>query len=191
MTTSILPLEASDLPALQILYRSSAAYSTTSYYAVTTSSRGSTSTHTLPDSFHLKLTMLHNQPTVTGGSWIPEESDLNRYKTYLAHVLSFKAVSTSGDITGIIITDYESWNNSAKVYEFIVDKSVHRSGNGKKLMSAVIENAKTRDITRIVCETQTRNTRAISFYLKMEFTLDAVDVSFYGPDDLDKQDVAV
>ncbi|KAJ3009020.1 UNVERIFIED_CONTAM: hypothetical protein HDU68_002856 [Siphonaria sp. JEL0065] len=184
--------ESSDLASLQDLYRSSSPYSTTSYYVTTVNSSKTDPTSTLPDSIAISLTLKHNQPPVTGGDkWIPEQPDLDRYAKLLPSSLSFKAVTAQNEIIGIILGDPEPWNSTIKIWEFIVDKSVQRSGVGKRLMEAVIEKARSLGVTRIVCETQTRNVRALGFYFKMGFTMDAVDVSFYGVDDLETQDVGV
>ena len=44
---------------------------------------------------------------------------------------------------------------------------------------------------RLVLETQTTNAPAIRFYRALGFTLDSVDISLYGDDDLARGEVAV
>ncbi|KAI9335482.1 hypothetical protein BDR26DRAFT_936439 [Obelidium mucronatum] len=214
MSFKIAALTVSDLSALKDLYQTSAAYTTDSYYVTTVCSNpSSVDRGELPESLSFSLVLKHNQQLVSGGdSWIPDDSDLIRYASFLSSNLCFKATLDStdaekegdSDIIGLIIVSVDPWNSSAKVWEFIVDKAHQRSGVGKRLMESVIEAVKkTRQqgrgegvaavsvVDRIVCETQTRNIKALSFYFKMGFTLDAVDTSFYSVDDLAKQDVAV
>ncbi|KAJ3069266.1 hypothetical protein HDU98_007669 [Podochytrium sp. JEL0797] len=185
-------LAPSDLPVLQDLHRISAEYSTGSYYVVSkTESEHTDASLDLPETVSFNLQLKHNQPPLTGVEWVPESTDLERYTGFLPDRLSFKA--THGfEIVGMIIASVEEWNSSVKVWELIVDKRYQRSGAGKLLMAAVVAAAKARSgVSRIVCETQTRNVRALSFYLKSGFCMEAVDMSLYGLDGLAKQNVAV
>jgi ribosomal protein S18 acetylase RimI-like enzyme len=60
------------------------------------------------------------------------------------------------------------------------------------LMDKLKEKSKSDlSLTLIVCETQTKNTPAIKFYISQGFQLDGIDVSYYGDDGLKNQNVAI
>jgi ribosomal protein S18 acetylase RimI-like enzyme len=58
-------------------------------------------------------------------------------------------------------------------------------------MQALIQAAKQKSIPMIRCETQNKNVPAIKFYLKQQFHFDGLEITFYRPDGLAKQDCAV
>ncbi|KAJ3138800.1 hypothetical protein HK100_012260 [Physocladia obscura] len=185
----------SDLAILQELHRSNGPYTTTSYYVVSASatpnsSDGNTS---VPQSLTFQLSLKHNLPQKTGGNRIPDRTELELYKTFLSHSVSFKAIAAdnSSKIVAMIVASIELWNKTVKVWEFIVDRRHQRSGIGQNLLDAVIRTACAKEIDRVVCETQNNNYPALQFYFKNGFSLDAVDTSFYHANDLERQDVAV
>lgn len=58
-------------------------------------------------------------------------------------------------------------------------------------MSAVEAHARDEGLRCIVCETQSSNVPAIRFYRALGFTVDAVDLSLYSNDDIERGEVAV
>jgi len=58
-------------------------------------------------------------------------------------------------------------------------------------MSKVIERAMADGFRCIVCETQTTNFPAISFYKKMGFEIDGLDLSYYTNDDVAQEEIAI
>jgi len=92
---------------------------------------------------------------------------------------------------GIALCEPQQWNSSLHIHEFHVASDFHRQGIGRALMAAVEEHARAEGMRRLVLETQTTNAPAIRFYRALGFTLDSVDISLYGDDDLARGEVAV
>jgi ribosomal protein S18 acetylase RimI-like enzyme len=58
-------------------------------------------------------------------------------------------------------------------------------------MEALILRSRQAMLRAIFCETQTTNVRAISFYRKMGFTLDGLNITFYSNDDYPDNEIAL
>jgi ribosomal protein S18 acetylase RimI-like enzyme len=91
----------------------------------------------------------------------------------------------------IAVCEPRQWNSSLHVHEFHVAPDFQRMGIGPALMEAVEEHARAEGMRRLVLETQSVHAPAIRFYRALGFTLDAVDISLYGSDDLARGEVAV
>jgi ribosomal protein S18 acetylase RimI-like enzyme len=94
-------------------------------------------------------------------------------------------------LIGIALADIQGWNLALWIHEFHVAQEYQGQGIGIRLMNAIIEQARSTDARIIVCETQNTNGRAIRFYRKMGFKLEAVDVSLYASDDSAKDEIAI
>jgi ribosomal protein S18 acetylase RimI-like enzyme len=92
---------------------------------------------------------------------------------------------------GTALCEPQQWNASLYVHGFHIAPDFHRKGIGRALMAAVEAHARVEGMRCVVCETQTTNAPAIRFYRAMGFTLDGVDISLYGNDDLVRGEVAV
>ncbi|KAI8611362.1 acyl-CoA N-acyltransferase [Chytriomyces sp. MP71] len=183
-----------DVEPIIELYRTSAAYSSSSSYAVALTSSPPNAGSRLPESINFSLTLKHNLTTpCNGGGWIPDLRHVQAAKGRVREGISFKATLSEVDTktVGLILCSIDAWNGSVKVWDFVVDRTVQRQAIGRRLMQAVIEKAKTLNLRTIVCETQNRNVNALQFYCKMGFRIEAVDTSLYSASDLETQDVAL
>lgn len=220
------------VPPLEVLRKLMNGYETTQVYRATRFS----SVGSLPTSVSLFLA-LEELPTpkfVLHDSYLSEE-DVERYTSYLADGLCVGAKSSSSsgseELVGFLFANFSTWNKTIHVWELQVARSVepnwnhvstalmslncrsHRGNNiGRKMMTWLEENAVNRfpSARALVCETQSINVPAISFYLKTGFTFDGIDISvrtefrtlslvasltsgkqFYENDDIEKDNVAI
>lgn len=177
-------LDALDEPLLR---RIIAGYSTTEVYQVIRSES--------PDaiSFALHLTTLE-QPLVKHYPLDAAGVDYYRGLVIAGHAFGAFAGDASGEADtciGIALCDPQPWNRTLIVQEFHIAPEYHRRGVGRALMAAVEAHARALGMRCILCETQNTNVPAIRFYRALGFTLDGLDISLYGNDDLARGEVAV
>jgi len=143
-----------------------------------------------PDTFRFDLRLAAlEQPFVK--RYPPLDStDLQRYRDLAAAGQAFGAFEGETCV-GIALCESQRWNNSLSVWEFHIAPEFRRQGAGRALMAAVEAHARDEGLRCIVCETQTTNVPAIRFYRALGFTVDAVDVSLYANDDIERSEVAL
>lgn len=138
--------------------------------------------------FELRLTPLE-QPFVK--RYPPLDStELQRYRGLAATGNAFGAFEGETCV-GIALCEPQRWNSSLSVWEFHIAPEVRWQGVGRALMAAVEVHAREEGLRCLVCETQTTNVPAIRFYRAIGFTVDAVDISLYANDDIERGEVAV
>jgi ribosomal protein S18 acetylase RimI-like enzyme len=138
--------------------------------------------------FELRLTTLE-QPFVK--RYPPLDSaELERYRDLTAAGHVFGAFEGETCV-GIALCEPQDWNSSLSVWEFHVAQEYRGQGVGRALMATVEAHARDEGLRCLVCETQTTNVPAIRFYRALGFTVDAVDVSLYTNDDIERGEVAV
>lgn len=136
----------------------------------------------------LKLVPLPTPKTITYNHL--DEVELDRLAHIVAEGLSVGAFAGKR-LVGVAIASAEAWNHSLRVWEFHVVESLRQQGIGRMLMEKMIETAVAHNLRVIVCETQSSNVPAIRAYRKLGFVLDAIDLSFYSNEDIEKESVAV
>lgn len=138
--------------------------------------------------FELRLTPLE-QPFVK--RYPPLDStELQRYRDLAAAGQVFGAFDGETCV-GIALCEPQRWNSSLYIWEFHIAPESQRQGAGRALMAAVEAHARAAGLRCLVCETQTTNVPAIRFYRALGFTFDAIDVSLYANDDIERGEVAV
>jgi len=144
----------------------------------------------IPASFSFQLSLVKTNSPILIGEYDHSDEDISTFQSCLSQGYSYCAYS--GDkLIGLIVAEKRSWNNTLWVWEFCVHKDWRRNGIGSMLMEKLKEQAKNSSISLIICETQGKNVPAIRFYLKQGFRLDGLDVSYYGDDGLENQNVAI
>lgn len=136
----------------------------------------------------LKLVPLPEPQTITYDHL--DEEELDRLAGIVAEGLSVGAF-VSKKLVGVAIASAEAWNSSLRVWEFHVAEPLRGQGIGRQLMERVVETAVAHNLRIIVCETQSSNVPAIRAYRKLGFVLDAIDLSFYSNEDVQKESIAV
>jgi ribosomal protein S18 acetylase RimI-like enzyme len=112
------------------------------------------------------------------------------YRELLREGLSVGAYDGT-QLIGIGIADRQDWNGTLILWEFHVASDYRGRGIGRRMMDRLIETASQNYLRAISAETQNTNVPAIRFYRKLGFTLESVDLSYYGNDDLARGEVAV
>lgn len=136
----------------------------------------------------LKLFPLPAPKTITYNHL--DEEEMARLAAIVAEGLSVGAYC-EGQLVGVAIGSAEAWNRSLRVWEFHVAEPFRGQGIGRQLMERVVETAVAHNLRVIVCETQSSNVPAIRVYRKLGFELDAIDLSFYSNEDVEKESVAL
>jgi len=138
--------------------------------------------------FELQLTALE-QPFVK--HYPPLDStELQRYRDLAAAGQAFGAFEGETCV-GIALCEPQHWNSSLSIWEFHVTPEFQGQGAGRALMAAVEAHARDEGLRCLVCETQTTNVPAIRFYRALGFTVDAIDVSLYANDNIERGEVAL
>lgn len=119
-----------------------------------------------------------------------DQPELDRLAGVVAEGFSFGAFAGE-QLVGVALASPELWNGSLRVWEFHVRESLRGQGVGRRLMERVVATAVTHQLRIIVCETQSSNVPAIRVYRRLGFVLDAIDLSFYSNEDVQKESVAV
>lgn len=112
------------------------------------------------------------------------------YRDLLTDGLSFGAFD--GDrLVGVAIAQRQAWNGTAMVWELHLDPEHRGSGTGRRLLAHVEAAAAAQGLTKVVCETQTKNVPAIGFYRACGYSIEGVDLTYYANDDANRDEVAL
>lgn len=121
--------------------------------------------------------------------WPFIEEDFKMYNEVIKHGLSFGAYDYN-KLVGIIIVEEVKWNNSFNIANLMVSEEYRGKGIGSQLIDKVTYKALERKIRIISLETQSTNMPSIKFYKKNGFKLEALDLSLYTNNDLERKEVA-
>ena len=176
----IRPLREAELDA-QLLERLIAGYTTTAVYRVV---RDETAEAIC---FELRLSPME-QPFVK--RYPLDDEGVGYYQKLVVAGHAFGAF-IGETCVGIALCEPQRWNRSLIVQEFHIAPDLQRQGIGRALMAAVEAHARAEEMRCIVCETQNTNIHAIRFYRALGFTVDGIDISLYGNDDLERGEVAL
>jgi ribosomal protein S18 acetylase RimI-like enzyme len=176
---TIQPITELDEHLLQALI---VGYTTTEHYRV--------SKEETPDTLRFELRLLPLEQPFTKRYEPVGAAELRQYQSLAAQGLALGAFE-AGRCVGLAILEPRQWNASLWVLEFHIAKNYQGQGIGRLLMEAVAAHALANGLRCIVCETQTKNLRAIRFYRSLGFVLDGVDLSYYTERDQERDEVAV
>lgn len=141
------------------------------------------------DGFALRFQHRRRDPPFVK-TWPFNAAQFGWYRTLLGLGLSFTAMD-GGVMRGLAIVGSSGWNRIAIVWELHVEEGYRGRGAGRELLSAVERAAAARGYRAVSCEAQNTNVPAIGFYRKVGYAPLAVDLSFYGNDDMAKGEVSV
>jgi ribosomal protein S18 acetylase RimI-like enzyme len=94
-------------------------------------------------------------------------------------------------VVGILDIEEQAWNDTATLWNVMLDYEIRRQGFGTELVKHAIDWAYQRGLRAIHLETQTNNLPACQFYLKMGFQLVGFHETFYSNRDLERDEVAL
>ena len=112
----------------------------------------------------------------------------------LAKPVSFLEVAiaqATGHIVGLLDMEEQDWNNTAFIWNLMMDVSARGQGLGSTFIKRAIAWSKARGHRAIMLETQTNNVPACRFYAKMGFKLVGVNEVFYSNRDIARDEVAI
>lgn len=106
-------------------------------------------------------------------------------------MLAVVVASEDDRIVGVVDVEERAWNNTAWIWNLMLDKDVRGQGLGRKLIDYTVKWARQRKLRAIMLETQTNNVPACRFYARMGFKLVGINEVFYTNEDVDNNEVAI
>ncbi len=106
------------------------------------------------------------------------DEEIQRWNSLLPQGYSFGAYR-AGELVGLAVGEVWPDERRARVWEFHVRADCHRIGIGRALMERVLDRARQDHLVLVMLECQNTNVRAIRFYRRMGFQLDAIDIGRY------------
>lgn len=94
-------------------------------------------------------------------------------------------------LVGVLDVEWMAWNNTAWIWNLMLDVEVRRKGHGQRLFRRTVEWATAHKLRAILLETQSNNTPACHFYARMGCRLVGVNTLLYSNTDLQKGEVAL
>ncbi len=110
------------------------------------------------------------------------------YQDWLENPSAYK-LSKGGETLGYLEVDRESWSNRLRITELLILDEYRDLGYGSILINKAKTMAKSYGLREVILETQSCNSKAISFYLKNGFKINGLDLSCYSNDDVNKKEV--
>lgn len=102
-----------------------------------------------------------------------------------------RVVEHNGRIVGLLDVTPQEWNDTAWVWNIMLDQSIRRRGVGRRLFNHTVTWARRLGYRALVFETQTNNVPACRFYAAMGCELDGLRTTFYENNDLERGEVAL
>ena len=97
----------------------------------------------------------------------------------------------AGRIIGLLDMERIPWNNSAWLWNLLVDRAHRRQGLGRQLFQRAIDYARQAGLRVILIETQSNNVPACRFYAAMGCELAGLNDVLYSNEDLELGEVAL
>jgi len=96
-----------------------------------------------------------------------------------------------GRLVGLLDVSPEEWNNTAWVWNLMLDCDARGQGLGRELLGRAATWARRQGYRALVFETQSNNVPACKFYAAMGCTLEGIRTAHYTNDDLARREVAL
>lgn len=111
--------------------------------------------------------------------WETTSEDLEELNTIIEQGNSFGAY-VNEELTGWIICEQRSWNNSFYIENILINEKHRRQGIGIMLIKSTIKEARKLNCRVIELETQNTNYPAIQFYRRMGFNITGLNTRLYS-----------
>ncbi len=99
--------------------------------------------------------------------------------------------SDQGRLVGLLDVMPQEWNDTAWVWNLMLDAEIRRQGIGRNLFERAATWARQRGYRALGFETQTNNVPACKFYAAMGCRLDGIRETLYHNDDVQRGEVAI
>jgi ribosomal protein S18 acetylase RimI-like enzyme len=119
---------------------------------------------------------------------ITKSFDAKLFEPYYENAVAF-GIFDEDILAAIIEVNKEDWSNRLRITELLVLEEYRRQGYGHRLMEKVKDYANQTGVRAIILETQSRNSKAIAYYLKEGFTIIGLDTICYGNKDIENKEV--
>jgi ribosomal protein S18 acetylase RimI-like enzyme len=100
-------------------------------------------------------------------------------------------VEWCGGIAGVLDATPQEWNNTAWVWNIMLNEEIRGQGVGRALFDRVVSWARQRGYRALVFETQTNNVPACKFYARMGCVLEGLRDTYYTNEDIQRGEVAI
>jgi ribosomal protein S18 acetylase RimI-like enzyme len=94
-------------------------------------------------------------------------------------------------LVGVLDVTPQDWNNTAWIWNIMLDESVRRQGIGRDLFQRAVEWARRAGYRALALETQTNNVPACKFYARMGCEMVGIHEAYYSNDDVAQGEVAL
>jgi len=128
------------------------------------------------------------KPFASPFEYTAEKEDDKLFQPYWDDVKAWGIVENER-LIAVIETAAEEWSNRLRVTELWIDGAYHRQGIGTALMDIAVKRAQDEKRRAIMLETQSRNEKALAFYLAYGFTLIGFNACEYENNDLQRKEV--
>jgi len=121
------------------------------------------------------------------------------YPTERGHILArlrrgdglHLVVESEGALVGVLDVAPQEWNNTAWIWNLMLDSSARGQGLGRELFRRTVTWARRQGFRAIVLETQTNNVPACKFYARMGCQIEGLREAYYSNDDMALGEVAI
>jgi streptothricin acetyltransferase len=100
-------------------------------------------------------------------------------------------VERDGRLAGILDVIPQEWNNTAWIWNIMLDESIRGRGIGRELFQRAVTWARRQGYRALGLETQTNNVPACKFYAAVGCRVDGLRETFYTNRDVERDEVAI
>jgi len=116
--------------------------------------------------------------------WPMTDWDRRTWRSCVANELGLGAWDGE-QMVGFCLGERQHWNRTLWVYELHVAAPYRGQGIGGRMVERAAEWGQANGMRTMLVEVQSDNVRAISFYHKQGFSIEAVDLSYYSNQDME------
>jgi ribosomal protein S18 acetylase RimI-like enzyme len=84
-----------------------------------------------------------------------------------------------GRLIGLLEVELQEWNNTANLWNLMIDRDYRGKGLGRRLWHRAVDYARQADVRAILIETQNTNVPACKFYARMGCQICGIHEAYY------------
>jgi ribosomal protein S18 acetylase RimI-like enzyme len=93
-----------------------------------------------------------------------------------------RVAESSGQLVGLLDIELQPWNDTAFLWNLMIDLDYRGQGLGRRLWHRALDFARQSDVRAIMIETQNTNVPACKFYARMGCELVGINEAYYPHD---------